>query len=603
MHFGAFLAMAALLLVYRSYHGYLALLQQQKAEADSDRVRAEDTSALHLRTIQALALAIEAKDHVTQTHLNRVSLYAADLGRGMGMSERDIEALKAAALLHDVGKLAVPEHILSKPGSLTPEEFEKMKIHTTVGAEIVESVGFPYPVAPMVRGHHENWDGSGYPDRLRGEQIPLGARILAVVDSLDSLMSPRQYRAELPLREAMAYIASQSGRRYDPRIVELLSYRLHDLEEMVSQSETKAAAQPTEQRILPEEFIGRIGAARNEAQVLFELSQAVGTTLRLDSALAAFISNIQKLLPFHTAALYQVHEDAVIAECCLGEEAGLFSTLSIPLGQGLSGWVVEHGTPILNGNPSVESGYKGDEARFSNLRSALVVPLKGDNGIVGALALYSQPKDGFTKDHLRVVLAASSTLGTVIENVRRYREAEESAGIDFLTELPNARALATHLERELQRSGRSHEAITVMVGDLDGFKQVNDKLGHLVGNQVLQQVAVALKAQARSGDFVARMGGDEFALVLTGLPMLSSAEAVIRFTSAVERAVAPIANGHPVSLSLGVARYGMDGETSRELLDVADRRMYESKARRKVAERAESIRATEPAPRPYAVNE
>jgi diguanylate cyclase (GGDEF)-like protein/putative nucleotidyltransferase with HDIG domain len=594
-----FLAMGAVLLIYRSQ----GLVKSQTTQADADRRRAEEASSLHLRTIQALALAIEAKDHVTQSHLNRVSVYAAGLGRELGMTEPEIEALKAAALLHDVGKLAVPEHILSKPGSLTPEEFEKMKIHTLVGSEIVASVGFPYPVAPMVRGHHENWDGSGYPDRLRGERIPLGARILAVVDSLDSLMSPREYRAARPLAEAMEYIVSEAGRRFDPRVVELLSFRVHELEERTLQTEAQSPAEASSSRILPEEFIGRIGAARNEAQVLFELSQAMGSTLRLDAAFATFVNSLQRLVPFHTSALYLLREQALTAECCLGEEAGLFSTLSIPLGQGLSGWVVEHGSPILNGKPSVEPGYRGDEALFSNLRSALVVPLKGDNGTIGALALYSQPKDGFTKDHLRVVLAASATLGGVIENVRRYREAEENAGIDFLTELPNARALASHLERELQQSARNHEPIAVMVGDLDGFKLVNDRLGHLVGNQVLQHVATALKAQVRGGDFVARMGGDEFALVLTGLPVMATADAIQRFTLAVERTVAPIAEGFAVSLSLGVARYGMDGDTPRELLEMADRRMYQAKARRKQAQRADAIRAVEPKPIPFAVNE
>ena len=154
----------------------------------------QNITALHVRTIEALALAIEAKDDTTHDHLRRVSFYAVEIGKSMGLNEEALVALHAAALLHDIGKLAVPENIISKPGKLKPEEFEKMKIHPIIEAEILDRVQFPYPVVPIVRAHHEKWDGTGYPEGLKGEQIPLGARILSVVDCLDALASDRQYR-------------------------------------------------------------------------------------------------------------------------------------------------------------------------------------------------------------------------------------------------------------------------------------------------------------------------------------------------------------------------------------------------------------------------
>lgn len=591
--------LTALVLLYRAYSRYLSLLESERNRAQADRQRAEETSRLHLRTIQALALAIEAKDAGTASHLNRLRVYTEAMGRELGMSSLELDALKAATLLHDVGKLAVPEHILSKPGSLTPEEFEKMKIHTVVGAEIVESVAFPYPVAPIVRGHHEHWDGSGYPDRLRGEEIPMGARVLAAVDTLDSLLSPREYRPARSMREALTYIHAQSGRRFDPRVVEVLAARSQEMEARVT--EIAGSTNPEHKSTSPEEYIGRIGAARHEAQVLFEINQAVGNTLRLDTAFAAFATGIAKLIPFHTAALYLKQEKTLRAECTVGEEASVFSTLEIPIGQGLSGWVAQSGTHIINGNPSVEPAYTGDEARFSNLRSALVVPIKNEKSTIGVLALYHPPKDAFTKDHLRVVLAASATLGATIENVRRYREAEDNAGIDFLTELPNARSLSLHLERELTRCTAADESLVVMVGDLDGFKQVNDRFGHLAGNQLLQQVAAALKAQCRGSDFVARMGGDEFALVLPGLPLLAAIDTTERFVRAVEAAARPVANGLPISLSLGVARLGMDGHTAEALLESADLRMYDAKSKRKQAQRSETLYSVPPSK--IAVNE
>ena len=208
--------------IYRSYRMYLCHLEDEKKHV-------EEMAALHLRTIEALALAIDAKDHTTHEHLSRVRTYAVEIAQEMNLPP-ELEALRAAALLHDIGKLAVPEHIISKPGKLTPEEFEKMKIHPVVGAEILERVEFPYPVVPIVRCHHEKWDGSGYPDGLRGEEIPIGARILSAVDCLDALASDRQYRRALPLDQAMAEVAKLAGKSFDPEVVAMLEKRYMELE-------------------------------------------------------------------------------------------------------------------------------------------------------------------------------------------------------------------------------------------------------------------------------------------------------------------------------------------------------------------------------------
>src|SRR5258708_7674342 len=209
----AILGFPAAFVVYRSYHLYLGRLEHEKKHT-------EQIAGLHLRTIEALALAIDAKDATTHEHLRRVQTYAVEIGKEMGLNEAELDALRAAAVLHDIGKLAVPEHIISKPGKLTLEEVEKMKIHPIVGAEILEQVEFPYPVVPIVRAHHEKWDGSGYPYGLKGEQIPLGARILAAVDCLDALASDRQYRRALPLDEAMSVVRGGNTPRLHPRGME-----------------------------------------------------------------------------------------------------------------------------------------------------------------------------------------------------------------------------------------------------------------------------------------------------------------------------------------------------------------------------------------------
>src|SRR5215472_13653915 len=219
------LVLPPMYLMYRSYRLYLGKLE-------SEKLHAQQVSNLHLRTLEALALAIEAKDETTGEHLQRVRIYAMELAKELGLSADEKEALQAASVLHDIGKLAVPEHIISKPGKLTPEEFEKMKIHPIVGAEILEQVRFPYPVVPIVRAHHEKWDGSGYPAGLTNEEIPVGARILSAVDCLDALASDRQYRRALPLDQAMGIVVSESGKAFDPRVVDILSRRYVELEKM-----------------------------------------------------------------------------------------------------------------------------------------------------------------------------------------------------------------------------------------------------------------------------------------------------------------------------------------------------------------------------------
>src|SRR6266568_173257 len=528
-------------LSYRSHRLYLGKLEDEKRHV-------EEMANLHLRTIEALALAIEAKDHTTHDHLQRVRVYAIEVAKELRVSGAELEALHAAALLHDIGKLAVPEHIISKPGRLTPEEFEKMKIHPVVGAEILERVRFPYPVVPIVRAHHEKWDGTGYPMGLKGAEIPIGARILSAVDYLDALASDRQYRRALPLRDVMQKLAAESGKSFDPKVVDVLQKRYLYLERLAVSKSAEDPNGPLSTAIKIERglepaagfenataqdyagrentFLSSIAAARQEAQSLFELSQDLGASLSLTETLSVFSVKLKPMVPYDAIAIYIKREQELVPEYVNGDNYRLFSSLRIPIGQGLSGWVAHNRKPIINGNPSVEPGYLNDPSKFSTLRSALAVPLEGVSGVIGVLALYRGERDGFTTDHLRILLAVSGKMALAIENALKYQQAESSATTDYLTGLPNARSLFLQLDRELARCKRDNTALTVMVCDMDGFKQVNDRFGHLEGNRVLRLFAQALKETCREYDYVARMGGDEFVVIAAGL----AAETAIKKT-------------------------------------------------------------------------
>ncbi len=574
--------------IFRSYRLYLGRLEDEKRHV-------EDMASLHLRTIEALALAIEAKDHTTHDHLQRVRVYALEIAKELKVSEDEFEALRAAALLHDIGKLAVPEHIISKPGKLTPEEFEKMKIHPLVGAEILERVQFPYPVVPIVRAHHEKWNGSGYPYGLSGEQIPIGARILSAVDCLDALASDRQYRRALPLEEAMARVVSDSGKSFDPQVIEILQRRYKELEAMArSQSQEhkklstglhieKGAAPAegfeasAETDVTPIDFLSSIAAARQEAQMLFELSQTLGNSLSLDETLSVLSVRLKRLVPYDSLAIYIRKDKNLVPEFVTGENFRQFSNLQIPIGEGLSGWVAANRMPIVNGNPFVEPGYANNDEKSHLLRSALAVPLEGLNGVMGVLALYRGEKDAFNKDHLRVLLAISSKLALSVENALKYQMAESSATTDYLTGLPNARSLFLHLDRELARCKRLNTPLTILVCDLDGFKQINDRFGHLEGNKVLRIMARGLSDACREYDYVARMGGDEFVVVVPGMTPEHMEAKVKQFQRIAEAAGIQVCGGNLLSLSVGQAHYPQDGIDAEQLLAEADRRMYLAK--------------------------
>jgi len=422
------LVLPPIYLLYRSYRLYLGKLE-------SEKIHAQQVSKLHLRTIEALALAIEAKDETTGEHLQRVRVYAMELAKELGLSADEIEALQAASVLHDIGKLAVPEHIISKPGKLTPEEFEKMKIHPVVGAEILEQVHFPYPVVPIVRAHHEKWDGSGYPFGLVGEDIPIGARILSAVDCLDALASDRQYRKALPLDEAMARVAADSGKSFDPKVVAILQRRYIEWEKLATEQPMQAPPKlSTDIKIVrgsapdagfaesaPQSAVGAsastaslVSRGQQVADEIVQLTRDAGRLLRSEDIFSLLSVRLRDIVPFDAMAVYSPQDDTLVARFAIGDNYRLFSSLRIPLGEGLSGWVAQNHKAIVNGNPSVEPGYLNDTTKYSTLRSALAVPVEEASRVIAVLALYRLGQDAFKVDELQALEQVCSCIGNSI---------------------------------------------------------------------------------------------------------------------------------------------------------------------------------------------
>jgi diguanylate cyclase (GGDEF)-like protein/putative nucleotidyltransferase with HDIG domain len=629
--FGWMTSMLLLPLVYTIYRAYAA----QVAIARDREQHIIDNEALHLRTIEGLAMAIEAKDQSTHEHLLRVRVYSAAIGEAMGLDQSTKQALLTAAFLHDIGKLAVPEHIINKPGKLTHEEFEKMKIHPVVGADILERVNFPYPVVPIVRSHHEAWDGSGYPDGLRGEEIPIGARILTVVDCFDALASDRPYRKALSLDEAMALIRSKSGIQFDPKIVSLLESRYLSLEEQARQQIGKfqplrtdllierggapgAGLEPQhEQDVSRPDFgsalapaggantsphyasLNLIAAAGQEAKALFELSQMLGSSLSARETSSMMSGRLRPLIPYDCFAVYLKADEVLVPQFLECSAPNAFVTsVEIPIGEGLSGWVAKSARPIINGNPTVEPTYRADSNLLTPASSAISIPLfELDGSVFGVLTLYSSAKAAFSKDHLRILQAIESKFSLSLQNALRFRSAESDARIDHVTQLPNIRSFLERMETEVEKARTrpdSEQHFGVAVCDLNGFKAVNDRYGHLLGNEVLRVIAGIFRESCRAEDVVARMGGDEFVFLFPSMDVESGHRRIGILEEGVQRAREQLRVEVGVSTSVGLAFYPLDGQTAEELMGVADRRMYLQKQKfYEVAKKHPPLKATE----------
>jgi putative nucleotidyltransferase with HDIG domain len=447
-------------MVYTCYRAYTAQIERVKERQQ----HLEETEALHLRTIEGLAMAIEAKDQNTHEHLFRVRTYVQEVARTMQLSEKELQALHTAAFLHDIGKLAVPEHIINKPGKLTPEEFEKMKIHPVVGAEILERVRFPYPVVPIVRSHHEWWNGAGYPDGLKGEEIPIGARVLTVVDCFDALVSDRPYRKAMSTEEAMAILKSMSGTQFDPAVVAVLENLYEGLEQKAKElelpgfhrlntevevsrgiapgngfQEDTAGPLPTAESTLQEYKLAvsldHLEAAQQEAQAIFELSHSMGNSLRLDEVISVMASRLRRLVPYDACALFVQEGDSLVAKYLEGEFVRSFNHQPIPEGQGISGWVAQNGKAILNGNATVEPNFEDKFGRDCGLKSALSVPLfDSKKQVFAVFTLYSAALDSFQRDHLRILQAMEPKLSLALQNALNAQHAEDKANLRRVTE-------------------------------------------------------------------------------------------------------------------------------------------------------------------------
>lgn len=389
--------MAMLFLTYRN----------SARRVDEMQSRLDAIEKVHMATITAFAMAIDAKDQVTHGHIRRVQQYTMAVARSLGVTDdRQLKAIEAAALLHDTGKLAIPEYILNKPGPLTPAEFEKMKDHAAVGANILKGIDFPYPVAPIVRHHHESWDGRGYPDGLKGQEIPLGARILSVVDCYDALTSDRPYRPRMTRQQAEQILLDRRGVMYDPWVVDGF-IRILDQLEAIDEAEG-LNARDTHNRIdsIASPALEVISAATAEEREFAELRRELPKAQSLELAAEVFFRHLRRVIPAAAVALYtpQPGSSDLRATYCAGSGSSTIESTLIPVGERVSGWAFAHRQVVFNSDASLDLGPVA-RALPVPLRVALVVPVFEGNTSLAVLTLYGS--EDFQRDHRRMLESAA----------------------------------------------------------------------------------------------------------------------------------------------------------------------------------------------------
>jgi putative nucleotidyltransferase with HDIG domain len=429
-----------LYVVYYSYKLYMDRVRLHSESLTRERDHIRQLNKINHAIIVSLATAIDAKDSCTSSHIDRVQLYATALARAAGLSGPEFEAVKTGALVHDIGKLGVPDHILGKPGKLTPEEFRRIQSHVTIGAEILAPIPFPFPVVEVVRSHHERWDGLGYPDGLEGERIPIGGRIISIVDVFDALTSDRPYRRAMSHEEALRTLREGAGKQFDPRLVDLFAAVLPQVAEEIrgitrahAEANPRAPSEAEPSGDGPLEGEGPVPGGYVKASVrtagempsMSDLSHRLAEAGSEDSICGVIVERALALLPVDTAIFYLQESDGpeCVAVAARGKYAETLHGMTIRVGEGVAGVVVTSRQPRVNVSAAPDIARRFPPEESSELSTATVVPVGHGSGVLGALAVYTVAYSVVKEHHLHLLNALAEHASGALQNCRlRDRE-------------------------------------------------------------------------------------------------------------------------------------------------------------------------------------
>ncbi|HKY33724.1 MAG TPA: HD domain-containing phosphohydrolase [Candidatus Polarisedimenticolia bacterium] len=558
-----------------------------------------------LALLESIALAIEAKDHTSERHLRRMRVYCLELGRRLGMPADELEALEYASLLHDIGKLIVPESILSKPAGLSSEEYQVMSSHAKVGAEILESTGLSSKVAEMVRHHHERYDGTGYPGGLTGLEIPMGARILAAVDTFEALTSERPHRHGVPLDRAVAYLRDNAGKLFDPRVVGELVAGHREIEALVDGQDAgragsghRSAVDTLRIRRPLQSVLDRIASSHMEVYSLHEISQALGQTLDLEESFRLIAGKLQRLVHFSACAVYVVdtEHEVLWARFATGAGAARILSVKIPVGQKVTGWAAAQRRAVAfapartvpagqaEHGPCPDLEEVSADPDIALLACCVSAPLAIDEGLVGAITLYDEADRPYGPEAEQLLALVARQVAGAVRAGLLFEQTQEHALTDSLTGLPNSRFMFIAFDQEAARARQEGAPLSLMVMDIDRFREVNDGFGHHAGDRFLVGMAKAIRAQMRVCDTCIRYAGDEFVAILPRMDAREVEAVAERLAEAARDYCLEARPGRPVrlTLSIGFATMPVDGNDFETLMGMATARMKQRKQKRPV---------------------
>jgi diguanylate cyclase (GGDEF)-like protein/putative nucleotidyltransferase with HDIG domain len=580
------LALPIAVVIYQLYLFYIQRFEQAQNHINQ-------LNKVYIQTIEALASAVDAKDQYTHGHIRRVQLYAQTVAQCVGITDADhLMAIRAGALLHDIGKLAIPEYILNKPTALTETEYSKMKIHPVVGANMLRGIEFPYPVQPLVKSHHERWDGRGYPDGLKEEEIPVGARILAVVDCYDALTTNRPYRTPMPRRQLIDFFVKESGRSFDPTIVDALISNLDRLESdstslhlpQTSPWDTDATQQNSKSLGRPLEDVqptrNHYRALQGEEEIqrelfsVFQFARSEALSVKERDILLFMGCKLESLIPFDAAVFFiaDLDEGTVVAKHAVGKDGPEVASLTLKLEQKLTGWVAANNQSLTNLPPFPD--FLRVEQKKPSFENSCIVPLNNSGVVFGALSIYRKERIPFTDQEFRRAEILASQASRALANLRNP-DLHKNVLIDPVTGIGNACHLHLMFDHVAMDADRYSYPVTVIAMRLDELGSLGRRYGSLSVDEVLRSTTRYLLDQLRETDVLIRYADDEFVVVAPRMGREQGEKLISRLQDELDHFSFQVRSNItiPLPMSCGMAIYPQDATKLEMLIDSANRRL------------------------------
>ena len=534
---------------------------------------------LYLASVKALAAAVDARDPYTRSHSARVAALSRIIAVEMQLPPDEIRRVQLSALLHDIGKIGIPDAILNKPAALTAEEWVIMKTHAALGGSILAAVEPLADLVPIVHAHHERFDGTGYPDGAAGDAVPLAAYIVSAADAYEVIVSKRAYKAAQSIDFAVSELLRCSGSQFHPAVVEAFIRVIERDRREGSVYLSKVGAiehEDIEDVPGPGSLVERMAehshAHARQLAILQRLASEISAVLDLDELASRLLRIVCDAMGYENGFLTTIDEQGLLTIRAAFGPSVAFVGQSLARGTGISWWVVEHGRLQNVADVQADTRYVGPP----DIRSSLIVPLRIGDETVGIIGIESTRAAAFSTEDETLLTATSHQVAAAVRVARLHQAAKSAAATDPLTGLPNRRVFFDKLAEGLASSEADGAPLSVAIIDANGLKQLNDQHGHAAGDQALIKIGEMLAAGVRLGDVVARIGGDEFGVVFPGAPLFAADRIMRRLAEDIANATIPSGERLP-TIAWGIAPALVEGTSVDALVDAADRAMYRQK--------------------------